>query len=366
MVAAKHWILPALFLVLQTIGSAYAEQQPIRPGDPFPEMNLPTPAETADQEYLQLSTGKTFTPSEIKADVLLIELLNIHCPHCQMQAPAYNNLFKLIEKNQENQGKIKMLGLAVGNLPGEVDSFRKNYQVEFPILADPNFTAWRAIGGSSTPLTIYVRQDQPGQPGIVNGIHRGMNTHYQELHQRLTEMATQDPVELRKKARKIVESQLSVQPIHSEPELEFRVRTAFAHFGQIEDFSKLAMLSGRQVYTALIDSGQSLDRLFAEVTSRSSVCDICHDVHFIYLFDRSTKLIGFEPLQLTKYGNINWGEREVEIMRKKVLGRYLAMPQPFDPKLDAITSATMTSAIIFDSLAQGEELIRELRSQGLM
>jgi len=102
------------------------------------------------------------------------------------------------------------------------------------------------------------------------------------------------------------------------------------------------------------------------VTSRSSVCDICHDVHFIYLFDRSTKLIGFEPLQLTKYGNINWGEREVEIMRKKVLGRYLAMPQPFDPKLDAITSATMTSAIIFDSLAQGEELIRELRSQGLM
>ena len=102
------------------------------------------------------------------------------------------------------------------------------------------------------------------------------------------------------------------------------------------------------------------------MTSRSAVCDVCHDVHFIYLFDRSTQIIGFEPLQLTKYGNVNWNRQEVNNMRKQVVGKYLTMPKPFDPAVDAISSATMTSAIIFDSLAQGEELLAELRQQGLL
>lgn len=362
----RHIFFGLLLLSLQIFNSAHAEPQPIRPGDLFPELNLTTPTAVLDREYLQLSADKIFTPSQIKADLLLVELLNVHCPHCQMQTPAYNELFKLIEANPETQGKIKMLGVAVGNLGREVEGFRQNYHIEFPILADPNFAAWRAIGGSSTPLTIYVRQDKPGQPGIVTGIHRGLNTQYQKLYQRLVKMAKQDPAKLRQKAREVVERYQRVQPILSDPELEFRVRSALTHFGRIEAFSKLALLSGRQVYTALIRQGRNQQRLFAEVTSRSSVCDICHDVHFIYLFDRSTRLIGFEPLQLTKYGNVNWNAHEVKTMREKVLGKYLTMPQPFDPKLDAISSATMTSAIIFDSLAQGEVLIRELRAQGLM
>lgn len=48
-----------------------------------------------------------------------------------------------------------------------------------------------------------------------------------------------------------------------------------------------------------------------------------------------------------------------------LVGTYLAAPEPFDPTVDAVTSATITSAMIFDSLAQGEELLRELREKGL-
>ena len=72
-------------------------------------------------------------------------------------------------------------------------------------------------------------------------------------------------------------------------QLEYRVRTAFTRVGTIEQFDKLSLVSRRQVYRALIRQGQTRQWLFAEVTSRSSVCDICHDVHFIYLFDRSTR-----------------------------------------------------------------------------
>jgi hypothetical protein len=36
----------------------------------------------------------------------------------------------------------------------------------------------------------------------------------------------------------------------------------------------------------------------------------------------------------------------------------------FDPKVDAVTSATMTSAIIFDNFDQGQQLLDELREAG--
>lgn len=366
MVIALRHIFLSLLLVMYSFSTVSAEKTLIRPGDQLPEMRLFTPTAVADREYLRLPDNKTFTPSQIKADVLLVELINVHCPHCRMQVPAYNELFDMIEANPETQGKIKMLGLAVGNLDWEVEDFREYFRIDFPILADSNFTAWRAIGGRATPLTIYVRQTQSGQPGIVTGIHQGLNSKYQHIYQHLIQIAATSPAEHLQMVRPTDKQQASIPPILSDVELEFEVRTAFTRLGTIESFSELFMRSERKVYTAQLLQGQVSERFFAEVTSRPSVCDICHDVHFIYLFDSSARVVGFKPLQLTKWGNVNWDENDVKTMRKNIVGKYLTMPQPFDPKLDAITSATITSAIIFDSLAQGNELIQELRAQGLM
>ncbi|NIQ93536.1 MAG: hypothetical protein GWO11_04795, partial [Desulfuromonadales bacterium] len=107
-------------------------------------------------------------------------------------------------------------------------------------------------------------------------------------------------------------------------------------------------------------------RYFAEVVSRPSVCDVCHDLHFIYVFDRRGRVLRFIPLQLTKYGNRSWNSKEVEHMRSRVVGRYLSAPWRFDPEVDTVSSATITSAIIFDSLARGEELMEKLRQRGLL
>jgi hypothetical protein len=157
-----------------------------------------------------------------------------------------------------------------------------------------------------------------------------------------------------------------VAAVLSPSELETRVRQAFSAASQgIVEFRQLQLRSGRQVYTALVRQAQGVERLFAEVASRHSVCDICHDVHFIYVFNANGEIVGFAPLQLTKYGNLDWNEQEVATMRRRVVGQYLTAPPPFDPSLDAVSSATMTSAIIFDSLAQGEALLRELQELGL-
>ncbi len=56
----------------------------------------------------------------------------------------------------------------------------------------------------------------------------------------------------------------------------------------------------------------------------------------------------------------------VENMRKRVVGRYIYLPFDFDPKIDAVTSATITSSIIFKSLEEEQSVFMELKEKGLL
>ena len=363
----RHVLLCLLWLLAAPLG---AEPLQLFPGDLFPELSLPAPDRPADRDYLTLRRDH-FTPSEIEAELLLVELFNVHCPHCQHQAPVYNELFRMIESRSATRGLIKLLGIAAGNRPEEVEAFRREYQVEFPLLADPSFSVWQRIGGTVTPLSLYVRQTRPGQPGVVAGVKQGLNDDYASLYGHLIQLAESDAEQLRQAGLAAAAERQArrLAPILPPEELEYRVRDASTRFGLLMDFAEVPLASGRQVYTAWLRSDAQNRRLFAEVVGRSAVCDLCHDVHFIYLFDRSGQIVAFEPLQLTKGyqgRNAAWSPAEVERTRQKILGRYLSMPQPFDPRVDAISSATMTSAIIFDSLTRGDALLQELRRQGLL
>jgi peroxiredoxin len=355
-----------VFGVLFTVVPAFAEDRMTMAfGDPFPELSLPAFTSTADRSYLGLDDEAGFTPSQIKADVLLVELLNVHCSHCQKQTPSYSELFRLIEADPATKGRVKMLGIAVGNLPQEVKSFRERYPVPFPVIPDQRFTAHRALGASATPFTLYVRQDQTGQPGVIAKTHLGLNPDYRKVFAELKQLLSSKPAELRRQRSQAARTRTAITPLYSETELETVVRRAFTKTGGgIREFTEVSLPSGRRVYSALMRKGQQERLLFAEVTSRQSVCDVCHDVHFIYLFDTAARIVGFEPLQVTKYGNVLWSEAEAEKMRQRVVGQYLTAPRPFDPQVDAVTSATISSAIIFDSIAQGEALLGELRDKG--
>jgi hypothetical protein len=364
----KHllYLMAVPLLALLTLAPAAAEERPlIAFGDPFPELVLTLSGPDHDLSYLGLGGNASFTPSQVRAELLLVELLNVHCIHCQQQAPSYNELFKLIETTPATRGRIKLLGIAVGNLPEEVEAFRRAYQVPFPIVADPRFAAHRALGGSATPFSIYVRQDSSGQSGVVAKTHLGLNADIQKVFTELAQLADADSAALRSQGAAAVRTRTAITPLYSDQQLAERVQQAFRKTGgELIAFGPVELRSGRRVYTAVMRRGEQSGRLFAEVASRQTVCDICHDVHFIYVFDMTTRIVGFEPLQVTKYGNVLWNDEDVTTMRRRVVGQYLTAPRPFDPKVDAVTSATISSAIIFDSLAQGEALIEELRAWG--
>ena len=365
MMQCLRLLLATVLFVLSTLAAAAAEEPPLVAfGDPFPELTLVLSGPVHDRSYLGLGDNSTFTPSQVKAGLLLVELLNVHCVRCQTQTTSYNELFKLIEMNPETRGRIKMVGIAIGNLDEEVATFRRNYQVPFPVVADPHFVAHRVLGASATPFSIYVRQDAPGQPGVVAKTHLGLNSDYRKVFAELQQFLSADPASLRHQGAEAVRKRTAITPLYGERELDTLARKAFIETGgSLVEFARVDLRSGRRVYTALLRKDQGVVRLFAEVTSRQSVCDICHDVHFIYIFDTAAKIVGFKPLQVTKYGNVLWSEEEADKMRRRVVGQYLTAPRPFDPKVDAVTSATISSAIIFDSIAQGQALLEELREK---
>lgn len=340
----------------------------IKAGDFFPEVPMQVPENSKERAYLGLKEGRTFTLKQVKADLVLIEILSVYCPSCQAQAPVYNKLFNLIENDPKTKGRIKIIGIAAGNGNLEIKDFRDKRNVPFPILPDPDFDMHRAIGGSRTPFTIYVRQDPSGHAGVVTGTHLGANPHYKQIFADLRKEMTKELASIREESQNIAAETVIVKPILSDKDLQDKVKNIFTTFnGKIKNFQQITLTKGsRKVFTCFIDHKDRPDRIFAEVISRPPACSDCHDIHFIYVFDASGTILKFVPIHLTKKGNKAWNDDDVVKMRKRILGKSISQRLLFNPEVDAVSGATITSAIIFDSLSQGAMLLQELKKMGMI
>jgi thiol-disulfide isomerase/thioredoxin len=250
-------LIPLLFVQSYLASQVQSQEKPlIKAGDYFPEIPLQTPSNPAERAYLGLPAGKTFTLKDIKAELVLVEILSVYCASCQAQAPSYNKLYDLIERDAKSKGRIKMLGIAVGNGDLEIADFRKRYKTPFPIVPDPQFVIHAAIGGSRTPFSIFVRQDSSAGKGLVAGTRLGTDHEYERLFEHLVALTTMDFASIRKKGRKLEAKMVRVKPILSEGELEARVKGALSGLGgKLTGIERLSLKSPRQVYTGLIEGG---------------------------------------------------------------------------------------------------------------
>jgi hypothetical protein len=106
-------------------------------------------------------------------------------------------------------------------------------------------------------------------------------------------------------------------------------------------------LASGETFYRLAGAGRML---WAYVAGRAKVCNVCHDIFFIVLFDEAGTVVGLEPITITKYQNVEFDERDVAFLRGRVVGRPLARDIVFDPTVDAVSTATMSSALVFDTL----------------
>jgi peroxiredoxin len=155
-------VISLVFLSSQSFGGKTPQK-----GDVLPDIKIPVPHTNADKTYLGVEGAEFFTIPQIKARAVIIEIFSMYCPYCQREAPEVNRLYSLIENNPGLKGKIKLIGLGTGNTRFEVEVFRKNYHVPFPLVPDEDFTIHKGFGEVRTPYFIGVRINADGTHQVV-------------------------------------------------------------------------------------------------------------------------------------------------------------------------------------------------------
>jgi peroxiredoxin len=342
----------------------------IEPGDAFPRLSCEQPLSAEDKKYLRLpdegagpDTPVTIAISSLDADLLVVEFLNRYCPSCQAQMPLMNTVFQAVTQQPDLLQKVRFIGIAAGNSLEETETFQNEKNIPFPVLPDPDFIAYDAIGTpDGTPFTILARR--VNGRFIVLSTHLGRINSADVLLQDIKSGLTADPAAIQTLAGTAVKPRADRRILKLKlPEKELRrlviqgMRAAADNRQKQIRLQKILLPENGSVYRADV-AGETL---YAEVISRKPTCDVCHGLHFIIVFNGEGIITGFTPIYLTKYGNITWSDADVSFMRQRVLGRSVLAQKPFEHSVDAVSTATMSSALIFNSLNKLGAVYSELK-----
>ncbi|MDY6793413.1 MAG: redoxin domain-containing protein [Thermodesulfobacteriota bacterium] len=159
----KFILLYILVFLASSIYPAYLYGSPLTEGNELPDMELTIPKNQGHQQYLGLTGEGTFKVPQIKAKVVIIEILSMYCPHCQREAPTINEFYRKIENSKKLKGKVKLIGIGAGNSSFEMGVFQKKYDVPFPLFPDGDFLIHQKIGEVRTPYFIALKITDKGK-----------------------------------------------------------------------------------------------------------------------------------------------------------------------------------------------------------
>jgi len=134
----------------------------------FPQVPIQAPEEDVYQDYLGVKGKDSFMITDVKSDLVLVQLFSMYCPICQREAGDVNELYRMIHEEGLDDS-IKILALAPGNSAFEVSVFREQYDVPFPMFPDADFEWHKRLGEVGTP-TFYAVSTRDGR---VLGTHTG-------------------------------------------------------------------------------------------------------------------------------------------------------------------------------------------------
>jgi peroxiredoxin len=181
----KFFVALAVSLAVLNAAPVAAEQPTIR-GDVLASITLPVPQDQNAKNYLGFTGDGSFTISQIKAQVVIIEIFNMYCNNCQREASRVNELYQAVDKDPNLKGTIKMIGIGVGNTPLEVEVFKKTYGVPFPLFPDEDYSIHKATGEVRTPYFIGVKINADKSLSVFHTREGGFQDATQFLKQLVT------------------------------------------------------------------------------------------------------------------------------------------------------------------------------------
>ena len=136
-------------------------------GQFFPDSRVEVSLSDDHTAYLGLASGtSSFRFSDVKAEYLLINVYSLYCGPCQRDAPAFNEMYEEITA-MGLAGRIKFIGLAAGNTVREMESWRKRYDVRFPLIPDEDYELHSLLDNVGTPFFVLARVTGPDKLDIL-------------------------------------------------------------------------------------------------------------------------------------------------------------------------------------------------------
>ncbi len=77
-----------------------------------------------------------------------------------------NEFYQAIEQREDLKGKIKIIGIGIGNTPADVQYFKEKYKVPFPLFPDEDKSIYTALGKPRAPYFIGVKTDKDGSSQV--------------------------------------------------------------------------------------------------------------------------------------------------------------------------------------------------------
>jgi thiol-disulfide isomerase/thioredoxin len=374
----KRWALlwSGILILSVSLAPGWAKEKTkvVTAGDFFPEFAFPMTLTSAEIEYLGLPTkflglmkGDTFSLKDVKADLIIVEYMNKYCFSCQLQAPVLNQVYEMVGKDPQLRGRVRFLSIAAGNNQTEANSFKAEKGVPFPIIPDSKFLAYEAIGDpGATPFTLMVRKTDSGL--LIARAKVGLTREAERFMKEINESLRADWDVLVKQQKDLSVQESKARKLllrYNEDELLKKAKESMlGPKWRVLKVVKLNLPDDEDIYVGEIQTGNQKSYLFAKLASRAPTCDICHATHFLFTFDEKGMIVSFLPLQVTKLDNLSWDSKEIEKMKGRLVGRSILQPTDFDPQIDSISSATMTAALIVDSVNKAKSLYDGLKNKG--
>ena len=140
---------------------------------PFPDLTFKNIVPRNDQIYLGISRKAAFNFREITGDIIIVDVTNTYCFNCKKNIPILNEVYKTIQNHSALKGKVKIVGIAIGNTIKEIESLKKEYKPLYPLLVDPDFSAHKALGSPRVPHILFTIRNKAGDR-IICITHQGV------------------------------------------------------------------------------------------------------------------------------------------------------------------------------------------------
>lgn len=150
------WLLLIGWLSLIFSGHALAAPAELKVGDQVGNLEFSGTLTPKDQQYLGLSGPGKFSLRDVQGQYLLIEVFSTICPHCQIQAPGMNRLYRLVSQNPRLAGRLKIIGLGYYEKPPALERYRQKFEVPFPLIPDEKAVVSNALNVPGTPTVVVL------------------------------------------------------------------------------------------------------------------------------------------------------------------------------------------------------------------